>query len=402
MSADEKATPPNTIKLFFVLIPSHMTSGRIIVNPSHEAFEALVRDPCFIDKTGLIGEINRGFGNLTPFVFSAFPDGFGKTCAANMLAAYFSKGADSRELFSGLQIGRDPSFETKLNLFDVILIDMEQIHPDASAPGIRRLQQELCTEIRTAFPGEYAYDGPLVSALLADIYSKTGRRFYIIIDNWDLIFRRRLSTRAMKKNLLNFLSSVFDGGIASQYLVGSILTGVLPIRKFPNWPALRSFTEFTILSPGPMASYFGFNEYEVSGLCGKLGIDQSMLAERFGGYQVGRCRNVFPPYAVVAACREAMTGHEYDPPVSSFFLKDRLNRYLSLTKPPRVALRDLLSGKSVFVRTDSFLNDFSDLRSGDDVLTLMVHCGWLTFNPESSCVRIPNEGIRKAFLEALG
>lgn len=379
-----------------------MTSGRIVINPSHEAFAALVRDPCFIDKTGLIGEINCGLGNLTPFVCAAFPDGFGKTGAANMLAAYFSKGADARELFSGLQIGRDPTFVSNLNRFDVILIDMEQIHPNASASGIRRLQLAICAEIRAAFPGEFTYDGPLVSGLLADIYSKTGRRFYVIVDNWDLVFHRRLSTTAMKKNWLSFLGSVFDGGFASQYLVGAYLTGVLPIRKFPNLPALSSFTEYTMLSPGPLASYFGFNEEEVSGLCGKLGIDQGMLAERFAGCQVGRCRNVFPPHAVVAACREAMAGHEYDPPVSSFFLKDHLNRYLSFTKPPRKELRDLLSGRPVFVRTESFLNDFSDLRSGNDVLTLLVHCGWLRFDPESSCVRIPNTEVRNAFLEALG
>ena len=141
-----------------------------------------------------------------------------------------------------------------------------------------------------------------------------------------------------------------------------------------------------MLSPGPMEPYVGFNEDEVSGLCANF----------------GSCRSVFPPHAVVAAFRDAMDGSQSDQPASSFFLKDQLVRYLSLTKPPREELRDLLSGRPVFVRTDSFLNDFFDLRSAYDVRALLAHCGWLSFDPESSCVRIPNTEIRSAFLVALG
>ena len=96
----------------------------IFVNPSPARFASVARAPHYVDKTALIGEINRGLENLTPCICSTRPRRFGKTYAAWMLAAYFSKGADTRELFSEMKIGKDPTFETNLNKFDVIFLDI--------------------------------------------------------------------------------------------------------------------------------------------------------------------------------------------------------------------------------------------------------------------------------------
>ena len=53
------------------------------------------------------------------------PRRFGKSYAANMLAAYYSKGADSEKMFSNLLIGSSSDFKKHLNKYDLIHIDIQ-------------------------------------------------------------------------------------------------------------------------------------------------------------------------------------------------------------------------------------------------------------------------------------
>jgi len=84
------------------------------LNPSNEKFERIVKPGSYVDKTGLIKYTNGQIGKEKRFLLSCRPRGFGKTFAANMLASYYSKGCDQRELFKGLGIEKDPSFEKHL------------------------------------------------------------------------------------------------------------------------------------------------------------------------------------------------------------------------------------------------------------------------------------------------
>ena len=61
----------------------------------------------------------------------------------------------------------------------------------------------------------------------------------------------------------------------------------------------------------------------------------------------------------------------------------------------------LISGEELEVDTDSFENDFETFKSSDDVLTLLVHLGYLTWCEESGRVRIPNEEVRDEFRKIL-
>lgn len=92
------------------------------VNPDNSAFQNAVNGEIYIDKSGLIELTNRFIGTPQEFICNSRPRRFGKSMAANMLAAYYSKGCDSRELFKGLQIEKNASYEKYLNKFDVFIL----------------------------------------------------------------------------------------------------------------------------------------------------------------------------------------------------------------------------------------------------------------------------------------
>ena len=93
------------------------------VNPGNAGFAGILSGE-YVDKTGLIALVNAAIGTPNKLVCSTRPRRFGKTFAAESLVAYYTRGADSRSLFEGLDISRDPSFEKHLNAYNVIHLDM--------------------------------------------------------------------------------------------------------------------------------------------------------------------------------------------------------------------------------------------------------------------------------------
>ena len=77
--------------------------GRFL-NPSNSAFQTTLNSEIYVDKTELIDYTNRVINTDSAFICNSRPRRFGKSVTANMLAAYYSKGADSKEMFSGLKI----------------------------------------------------------------------------------------------------------------------------------------------------------------------------------------------------------------------------------------------------------------------------------------------------------
>lgn len=370
----------------------------IFVNPSPARFASVARAPHYVDKTALIGEINRGLENLTPCICSTRPRRFGKTYAAWMLAAYFSKGADTRELFSEMKIGKDPTFETNLNKFDVIFLDMSCFTPQNGYKHIRDIQKTVCENIRIAFPDDYSYAENALTDLLANIYSKSGKRFYIIIDEWDAFFRIYKSNTELHKEYIEFLRGLFKGLIQDQFLIGAYMTGILPIKKYGTQSALTNFTEYTMLSPGPLAPFIGFTRDEVEEIYSKNGMDADQAAEWYDGYQVFNCDHIYNPCSVIESVRRRQFTNYW----SQSETYESLKTYIDLNFDGlREAVASMLGNHPVPVRTDSFLNDVKNFRSRDDVLTLLIHLGYLTYDSRTNCASIPNSEVRDVFVTAL-
>ena len=83
------------------------------------------------------------------------PRRFGKSMAENMLTAYYSKGCDSRELFSKFQIAQTPDFEKHLNRYNVIHIDMQKFlgRTKNVHEMLDFLQKRVLKEMKQTFSG---------------------------------------------------------------------------------------------------------------------------------------------------------------------------------------------------------------------------------------------------------
>ena len=87
------------------------------------------------------------------YICNSRPRRFGKSFAANMLAAYYSKGCDSRKMFSGLAISQTADFEKHLNQYDVIHLDIQWFLSNVSDPEqiVAYITECTLTELRTIY-----------------------------------------------------------------------------------------------------------------------------------------------------------------------------------------------------------------------------------------------------------
>lgn len=97
------------------------------------------RNSEYVDKSGLIAVVNQTLFTEQKFTCVTRCRRFGKSMAAKMLAAYYDRSCDSRELFSDLQIATDPSFEEHLNKYPVIYLDITDFTGSVSDDSIVQL-----------------------------------------------------------------------------------------------------------------------------------------------------------------------------------------------------------------------------------------------------------------------
>lgn len=85
-----------------------------------------VNSKIYVDKSELMSYTNSVVNTEKRFICVSRPRRFGKSMATNMLTAYYSRGCDSREMFSSYKIAQADSFEKHLNKYNVIHINMVQ------------------------------------------------------------------------------------------------------------------------------------------------------------------------------------------------------------------------------------------------------------------------------------
>lgn len=98
----------------------------IYLNPGNEKFQEAVNSEIYIDKTGLIEYTNAVCQTVQKNICVSRPRRFGKSMTANMLAAYYSRGCQSKELFKEFRISKSKDFEKHLNQYDVVFLNVQE------------------------------------------------------------------------------------------------------------------------------------------------------------------------------------------------------------------------------------------------------------------------------------
>uniref|UniRef100_UPI0025DE7515 AAA family ATPase n=1 Tax=uncultured Succinivibrio sp. TaxID=540749 RepID=UPI0025DE7515 len=378
------------------------------LNTGFDNFKRISSSKIYVDKTELISVLNDYVETEQRFFCISRPRRFGKSVTANMLCAYYSKDTDSSFLFDNLKISHDGSYKTHLNQYNTIFINMQQFFINADLNVEKMLsdiESEIKNELRQAFPHIEISDERKLNLVLSDIYNKESplnkKGFIFIIDEWDCIMREKQSDAEGIKIYLDYLRALLKD---QSYVALAYMTGILPIKKYGSHSALNMFDEYSMTDPGEYASYIGFTENEVLSLCEEYKVDFGLMKKWYDGYTFEDSLHLFNPNSVVKAIQRKKFS-SYWTQTETF---ESLRRYIDLNM---AGLRDevvkLIAGNEVVVNTSRFHNDMTTFETKDDVLTLLIHLGYLAIIPDSAikgvdndrifAVHIPNEEIRKEF-----
>ncbi len=171
----------------------------------------------------------------------------------------------------------------------------------------------------------------------------------------------------------------------------------LPIKKLKTQSALNNFDEYTMLAPKAFAPYIGFTEYEVNDLCKKYHRDFQDVKNWYDGYKLG-VYQVYNPKAVINVMMWGEFQSYWSQTGTYEAILPLINKDFDGLK---AAILTMLSGDEIKVKTSSFQNDMVTFRNKDDVLTLLIHLGYLAYDQKLGRAYIPNEEIRQEFLDAL-
>lgn len=256
------------------------------VNPDSSAFQVALNSRIYVDKTGLIEYTNSVLDTTNAYICNSRPRRFGKSYAANMLAAYYSKGADSERMFSGLRISKDADFKKRLNKYDVIHIDIQWFlaNCDYADKVVSFITKSVLDEIRGIYSDALPQEVVTLPDALSRVKERTGQKFVVIIDEWDVIIRDGAITENIQDEYLNFLRGMFKGVEPTTYIQLAYLTGILPIKKERAQSAVNNLDEFTMLQADELAPYISFTEDEVKGLCEKYNRDFDKVKKWYDGY----------------------------------------------------------------------------------------------------------------------
>lgn len=248
-----------------------------------------------MDKTGLIVVTNKYVNTLQQYLCVSRPRRFGKSVALYMLAAYYSRGCDSEELFHGFQIEKAETFREHLNQYDVIFLNMQQFLIRAKMQEVTEyLEQAVMEEIREA--------------------------------------------------------------------------------------------------------YTGFTQEEVKELCGRYDMDFVQTGSWYDGYQFRRSGHIYNPRSVVMAMQNRAFSNYW----TTTETYEALKIYMDMDFGGlRTDVVHMLGGGRVKVNTYSFRNDMRNLENRDDVLTLLIHLGYLGYDCEREEAFIPNKEIVREFENAM-
>lgn len=381
----------------------------IFINKGNEGFISALNSE-YVDKTGMIGFINKTLNTERRLTCVTRSRRFGKSMAVKMLCAYYDRSCDSSKLFNGLAISEirrdkdgnviDNGFERHLNKYPVICLDLTAFITRYRNDDklVDHIQSEIKEDILETYPDVKVKENDDLMGALLRIAEQTGDRFIFLIDEWDAILREFGNKQDIVLQYIDFLRRLFKGDDTYRVFAGAYMTGILPIKKYKTESALNNFEEYSVIDPADLAGYFGFTPKEVAMLAEKYGRDTEELRKWYDGYQIGSEPSIYNPYSIMKAVQRGK--------YTSYWQKtgayDSVATYISMNFD---GLKDdiikMLAGARCPVNTTQFSNDMNEVTSKDDVFTVLIHLGYLSYDEEEQECYIPNKEVRMEMVNAV-
>lgn len=369
----------------------------LYLNPGSGKFQMARQSEIYVDKSNILSYLNAVLGTEQRYVCVSRPRRFGKSMAANMIAAYYDRTVDAAEDFRGLNILTAETALSYTNQYDVIQLNMQEFlsQSETVTELIRLLKKSVLWDLLAEYPDYRYFDDTNLSRTMADIHLQTKRLFVVVIDEWDCVFREYQADHEAQRQYLDFLREwLKDKG----YLGLVYMTGILPIKKYGTHSALNMFDEFSMTNPRELSDFVGFTESEVRDLSDRYDRDFAEMKTWYDGYHFVGTGSVYSPRSVVAAMRSGV----FDTYWNQTETFDALKIYIDMDFDGlREAVIHLLAGGRKKINIGRFSNDMTTFHSADDVLTLLIHLGYLGYDFSKEEVFIPNREIQREYINAM-
>lgn len=373
-------------------------------NVCYESYKYIAQMEYFVDKSEILEELFPVLNTENRFICITRPRRFGKTAAANLIASFFSRGYDSRELFSGLKIKKSPDFEEHINKHNVIFIDFSKTpYPcEDYNTYMSAIVKKLMKDLAEQYPqcGITETDTPWDA--LEMIRGKTGERFIFVMDEWDFIFHDNTFSGNDQFKFLRFLQNLLK---SQAYVEMAYMTGILPIAKYSSGSPLNMFNEYTMADTGiaRFSTCFGFTDREVMELYEKYSakIENTRFTFQelkiwYDGYQTAEGESVYNPRSVNRALSENHLGTYWSStgPYDEIFFY--INHNLHEVKEDIVRM---VAGEWIEVCIKNFTAETMELHSREDIFSAMLVYGMLTH--KDGKIAIPNKELMLKYEEVL-
>lgn len=178
----------------------------IYLNPGNEAFKISISSEIYVDKSELISFTNSKIGQEKRFICVSRPRRFGKSMAANMLCAYYSRECESTELFQDYKIASQNTFLKYINQFHVLYFEMQRFLTRAGSPEnlVPYLEKVILSELRSAYP-EYVDDSAEhLSPTLEKYMPLIKQALYSLLMNGIVFSGKQKKIKLLNKYILIF------------------------------------------------------------------------------------------------------------------------------------------------------------------------------------------------------
>jgi len=379
------------------------------INKGNDGFLSAIESE-YVDKTGMIAVINKTLGTEQRYTCVTRCRRFGKTMAAKMLCAYYDKSCDSRSLFEGLNISQpdkevngkmeDKQFEKHLNKYPVICLDITNFTTKYGKDKdiVCHIQEEIISELLTVYPTINRNERDDLMDILVKIVEHTDEKFIFIIDEWDAVCREYDKMPDVIDRYVDLLRRLFKGGSSEFVFAGVYMTGILPIKKYKTQSALNNFEEYSMIDPADLATYFGFTPKEVEVLAKAHGADMEELEKWYDGYRIGDEKSIYNPYSVMKAIKRGKYKSYWSATGAFESVSDYISRNYEGLKDDIIGM---LAGERCEVDTTTFENDPAIVRSKDDIFTILIHLGYLSYDWDTEECNIPNKEVAKEMENAV-
>lgn len=370
----------------------------------------------YIDKTEMLDEIVRILeqkgnavekdgafrGKKMKYLCVTRPRRFGKTMAANMVAAFLGKGADSSEEFSQLNVSGYGWYQKHLNQHNVIHIMFNELPRNCHSyeQYITRIEDGLLMDLSEAYPNARIRETDSLWDALTKVFEYgNGDKFIFVLDEWDYIYHQKFVTEEEKDDFTKFLSNLLKD---KAYVEMAYMTGILPIAKYSSGSELNMFCEYTMVNEEKYNEYFGFTGEEVDALyeryqaqeTGKQNITREDLRLWYDGYHTKGGRRMYNPRSVVLALSNNNLGNYW----TNSGPYDELFYYIGANVDEvKEDVGLMIADIPVPARVQEYAATSMELKTKDEIFSAMVVYGFLNY--EDGYVSIPNKELMGRFAD---